>query len=115
MANFLIRSVTASDAIAAYGYVRDEYLNQEIFSSLKEAQMVIELRRVEYNTRRPHSALGYKLPVAVSRSPLVSPNPVSRRRAVMGAAFLAHLRWYKISVRSNAPHVYFSARRVIGT
>ncbi len=29
------------------------------FYSLKEAQIVIEKWRVEYNTRRPHSALGY--------------------------------------------------------
>ena len=29
-----------------------------IFYSLKEAQVVIEQWRVEYNTRRPHSALG---------------------------------------------------------
>jgi transposase InsO family protein len=34
-------------------------LNGEIFYSLKEAQIVIEKWRVEYNTKRPHSALGY--------------------------------------------------------
>jgi transposase InsO family protein len=30
----------------------------EIFYSLKEAQIMIERWRVEYNTRRPHSSLG---------------------------------------------------------
>jgi putative transposase len=34
---------------------RDELLNGEIFSSLKEAQIVIERWRVHYNTGRPHS------------------------------------------------------------
>jgi putative transposase len=34
------------------GKMRDECLNGEIFYSLKEAQIVIELRRVEYNSRR---------------------------------------------------------------
>ena len=50
-------------------------LNGEIFYSLKEAQIVIEQWRVEYNTRRPHSALGY--------SPLVPANPISLPEAVM--------------------------------
>ena len=44
------------------GKLRDECLNGEIFYSLKEAQIVIEKWRVEYNTRRPHSALGYRPP-----------------------------------------------------
>jgi putative transposase len=42
------------------GKLRDECLNGEIFYSLKEAQMVIEKWRVEYNMKRPHSALGYE-------------------------------------------------------
>jgi putative transposase len=35
-------------------------LNGEIFYSLKEAQIVIEKWRVNYDTKRPHSALGYR-------------------------------------------------------
>ena len=41
---------------------RDELLNGEIFYTLKEAQIVIEQWRIHYNTRRPHSALGYRPP-----------------------------------------------------
>jgi putative transposase len=41
------------------GKLRDEFLNGEIFYSLKEAQILTERWRVEYNTERPHSALGY--------------------------------------------------------
>ena len=40
------------------GKLRDECLNGEIFYSLKEAQIVIENWRKEYNTVRPHAALG---------------------------------------------------------
>jgi len=44
------------------GKLRDELLNGEIFYTLKEAQILIERWRQEYNTIRPHSALGYKPP-----------------------------------------------------
>lgn len=44
------------------GKFRDECLNGEIFCSLKEAQVVIEQWRVQYNTVRPHSSLGYRPP-----------------------------------------------------
>ena len=49
-----------------HGYVesinarfRDELLDWEIFTSLREAQILIEAWRRHYNTARPHSALGY--------------------------------------------------------
>ena len=44
------------------GKLRDELLNGEIFYTLKEAQIVIERWRREYNTIRPHSSLGYRPP-----------------------------------------------------
>ena len=37
---------------------RDELLNREIFTSLHEAQILIEAWRRHYHTARPHSALG---------------------------------------------------------
>jgi transposase InsO family protein len=40
------------------GRARDELLNIEEFGSLLEAQVVVEAWRIEYNTYRPHSALG---------------------------------------------------------
>jgi len=48
------------------GKLRDECLNGEIFYSLKEAQIVIERWRREFNTERPHSALGYRPPAPVA-------------------------------------------------
>jgi hypothetical protein len=44
------------------GKFRDELLNGEIFYTLQEAQVIIERWRHEYNTFRPHSALGYRPP-----------------------------------------------------
>ena len=44
------------------GKLRDELLNEEIFYTLREAQVIIEQWRVHYNTIRPHSALGYQPP-----------------------------------------------------
>jgi len=49
-------------ASASMGSLRDECLNGEICYSLKEAQVVIEPWRVQYNTVRPHSSLGYRPP-----------------------------------------------------
>ena len=40
------------------GKLRDELLNVEAFETLLEAQVLAEDFRIEYNTYRPHSALG---------------------------------------------------------
>ena len=44
------------------GKLRDELLNMEIFTTLKEAKVLIEQWRQEYNHIRPHSSLGYRPP-----------------------------------------------------
>jgi putative transposase len=41
---------------------RDEFLNQQVFLSLLDAQVRIGGWRREYNRERPHSSLGYKTP-----------------------------------------------------
>ena len=51
------------------GSMRDEFLNGEIFYSLKEAQVLIKMWRREYNQVRPHSSLGYKPPAPVAVLP----------------------------------------------
>ena len=68
---------------------RDELLNGEIFHTLAEAKVVIETWRRHYNTKRPHSSLGYRSlapevlqwPASPSGSatpatPAVAPRPV---------------------------------------
>jgi Integrase core domain len=52
------------------GKLRDEWLNGEIFYSLKEAKILIEQWRQHYNTKRPHSLLGYWPPVPEAWSPV---------------------------------------------
>jgi transposase InsO family protein len=44
------------------GKLRDELLDREICYTLGEAKILIERWRKEYNTFRPHSALGYRPP-----------------------------------------------------
>ncbi|MGC9420801.1 MAG: IS3 family transposase [Rhodovulum sp.] len=69
--------------------LRDELLNGEIFYSLAEAKIVIESWRRHYNTKRPHSSLGYRPPApeviawpappsgaASPATPTVAPRPV---------------------------------------
>lgn len=54
------------------GKLRDELLNGEIFYSLKEAKVVIEKWRIYYNTKRPHSSLGYRPPAPLT----IAPKPI---------------------------------------
>ena len=49
------------------GKLRDKLLNGEIFDTLLEAKVLIERWRREYNTLRPHSALGYVQPAPEAR------------------------------------------------
>ena len=44
--------------------LRDEWLNRELFETLAEAKVMTEDYRLDYNHRRPHSALGYRTPAA---------------------------------------------------
>ena len=50
------------------GTLRDELLNREVFYSLKEARLLIENFRQEYNRIRPHSSLNYNTPLAFIKS-----------------------------------------------
>jgi transposase InsO family protein len=54
------------------GKLRDEFLNREIFYTLREAKIFVEEWRREYNEVRPHSSLGYRPPAprAVEPKPL---------------------------------------------
>ncbi|WP_150627693.1 IS3 family transposase [Pandoraea captiosa] len=44
------------------GRFRDECLNEHWFVSMRHARQLIEEWRIEYNTERPHSSLGYLTP-----------------------------------------------------
>jgi putative transposase len=49
---------------------RDELLNAEVFYSLREAQILIENWRRQYNTVRPHSSLGHRPPAPEAFVPI---------------------------------------------
>jgi transposase InsO family protein len=56
------------------GRLRDELLNREIFTTLWEAQVLIENWREEYNHIRPHSSLGYRPPAPEAIQLFMPPN-----------------------------------------
>jgi len=77
------------------GKLRDECLNEHVFSSLAEARRIIEAWRIDYNTARPHSSLGYLTPEEFAASwraahqsapDAVSPPATGRGAAVNGAS-----------------------------
>ena len=45
------------------GRLRDEYLNEHLFTTLNEARQIIEEWRIDYNTNRPHSSLNGLTPI----------------------------------------------------
>ena len=58
--------------------LRDEILDREVFETLKEAKVLLEDHRLEYNHRRPHSSLGYRTPAefaAAQIQPVVASLP----------------------------------------
>ena len=62
------------------GKFRDECLNQNWHTSLQDARQIIEAWRVDYNTVRPHSSLGYQtleeFAAQVAARPASPPTPV---------------------------------------
>ena len=46
------------------GRLRDEFLNETVFTTLAQARVELEECRRDYNTERPHSALGNLTPIA---------------------------------------------------
>ncbi len=52
------------------GRFRDEFLNGEIFYTLRETQVLTEEWRHLYNYIRPHTSLGYKPPAPLARAAL---------------------------------------------
>jgi len=60
------------------GRLRDELLRLEDFDGLRDATALLEDWRVEYNTKRPHSALGYLTPAAFAARAGVGSAPLRR-------------------------------------
>ena len=60
--------------------LRDELLDGEIFYTLQEARVVIEIWRRHYNTVRPHESLGYKPPAPEVFAPAFAARAASQPR-----------------------------------
>jgi transposase InsO family protein len=67
------------------GKLRDELLDREIFTTLREAQIVIEGWRRRYNTLRPHSSLGYRPPAPQAWLPFPPASAPLRREETASA------------------------------
>ena len=50
------------DCESFIGKMRDEFLNREVFDTMFEVEVLTKKWVLEYNTVRPHSALGYRPP-----------------------------------------------------
>jgi putative transposase len=62
----LWREIYRQEGESVNARVRDELLNCEVFTTLREAQILIERWRCHYNAVRPHSALGCRPPTLKS-------------------------------------------------
>ena len=51
------------------GRLRDECLNEHLFTNIKEAREIIEEWRIDYNTNRPHSSLNGLTPIEFAARP----------------------------------------------
>jgi len=60
------------------GKLRDGVLDREVFYSVKEAKVLVENWRLEYNNHRPHSSLGYMTPAAFAASCIASASPTAQ-------------------------------------
>src|SRR5688572_30682397 len=55
------------------GRLRDECLNEHLFTNLNEARQIIEAWRIDYNTNRPHTSLNGLTPTEFAARPDLLP------------------------------------------
>jgi putative transposase len=60
------------------GRFRDEVLDREVFYSVKEAKVIVENWRLDYNNHRPHSSLNYMTPAAFAARCIPSASPTAQ-------------------------------------
>lgn len=65
------------------GTFRGECLDREWFAHLREARIVIEQWRWEYNTQRPHSSLSYRTPAEVGAEARATLSQMSRTMEIV--------------------------------
>ncbi len=75
--------------------MRDECLNEHLFFSMGHARAIIAGWVTDYNTRRPHSAIGYQTPAAYAATLNTQRPPALRSMegsAPMAVAHAARMR-----------------------
>lgn len=68
------------------GKMREECLNEHWFVDLADAREKIEAWRVDYNTQRPHSALGYLTPAEFAHRAAALRSPTAPSAPRLGAS-----------------------------
>jgi putative transposase len=68
------------------GRLRDEFLNETLFTTLPQARVELEKWRRDYNTERPHSALGNLTPLAYAAPNASAPQQAGALRLPEGFA-----------------------------
>lgn len=59
-------------------HFKDEFLNVELFGNVKEAKVLVEQWRLDYNHKRPHSSLDYMTPAAFAAGCILSVSATPR-------------------------------------
>jgi putative transposase len=93
------------------GRFRDECLNRELLGSVLEAQVIARAFKEEYNTVRPHSTIGYKVP-ADYRAELLRQAPGSGQPRQAGASLRPELASGTIS-NDNHNRIHQPAQTLI--
>ena len=59
-------------------HFKDEFLNGESFGNVREAKVLVEGYRLDYNHHRPHSSLDYMTPAAFAARCIASASPMAQ-------------------------------------
>lgn len=59
-------------------HFKDEFLNGESFGNVREAKVLVEGYRLDYNHHRPHSSLDYMTPAAFAARCIASASPTAQ-------------------------------------
>ena len=97
--------------------LRDECLNRELFGNLREVRVLLESWRVEYNERRPHSALGYRTPNEYAGTQMnrfvggcAPPNPAPLAAAGVRGELRSNATRWQTNEKQNTKELTFSPK-----
>jgi putative transposase len=74
------------------GRLRDEFLNETLFTSLRQARVEFARWQRDYNTERPHSALGDLTPIEYATRIASLPQQAGALRSTGQGRFVRHIR-----------------------